>query len=127
MPGSGGRGRIVGAPQTDAERSALGALYCALMVDQSLDAVGSVSDIIVDGPFGENALFAATLAALRAPQRVLRSDLRDGTPAGAALLARISGEADMPGLSLDLTPVAPLAEPRLLAYREQWLAQASVA
>ena len=125
MPGSGGRGRIVGPPpQTDAERSALGALYCALMVDQSLDAVGSVSDIIVDGPFGENALFTAALAALRAPQRVLKSDLRDGTAAGAALLANISGEADMPRLSLDLTPVAPLADPRLLTYREAWLAQA---
>ena len=128
MPGSGGQGRIVGpSPQTDAERSALGALYCALMVDQSLDAVGSVSDIIVDGPFGENALFTGALAALRAPQRVRKSDLRDGTAAGAALLARISGEADMPRLSLDLTPVAPLSDPRLLAYRDTWLAQANVA
>ena len=125
MPGTGGRGRIVGlSPETAAQRSALGALYCALMVDQSLDAVGSRGDIIIDGPFGQNALFAAALAALRAPQLLLRSDLRDGTAAGAALLARISGEADMPRLSIDLAPVAPLDEPGLLDYRRQWLAQA---
>jgi hypothetical protein len=55
---------------------------------------------------------------------VLKSDLRDGTAAGAALLARISGEADMPRLRLDLVPVALLQEPGLLAYREAWLAQA---
>jgi len=125
MPGTGGRGRIVGpAPEAVAERSALGALYCALMVDQSLDAVGSRGDVIIDGPFGQNALFAAALAALRAPQRLLRSDLRDGTAAGAALLARISGESDMPRQNIDLAPVVPLDEPGLLDYHREWLAQA---
>ena len=128
MPGTGGQGRIVGPPpQSAAERAALGALYCALMVDQSLAAVGSQSDIIIDGPFGQNALFAAALATLRAPQRLLRSDLRDGTAAGAALLARISGEADMPKLSIDLTPVEPFGAAGLLAYRRDWLAQAKSA
>jgi hypothetical protein len=62
-----------------------------------------------------------------APQRLLRSDLRDGTAAGAALLARISGEADMPRLSIDLTPVEPLEEAGLFAYRRDWLAQAIAA
>jgi sugar (pentulose or hexulose) kinase len=128
MPGTGGQGRVVGPPpQSAAERAALGALYCALMVDQSLAAVDSRSDIIIDGPFGQNGLFAAALAALRAPQRLLRSDLRDGTAAGAALLARISGEADMPRLSIDLTPVEPLEGAGLLAYRGEWLAQAKSA
>ena len=125
MPGTGGRGRIAGPPpQSAAERAALGALYSALMVDQSLAAVDSRSDIIIDGPFGQNALFAAALAALRAPQRLLRSDLRDGTAAGAALLGRISGEADMPRLRIDLTPVEPLGDTDLFAYRRAWLALA---
>jgi sugar (pentulose or hexulose) kinase len=126
MPGTGGQGTIVGPPpRTAAECSALGALYCALMVDQSLAAVDSRGDIIIDGPFGQNAPFAEALAALRAPQRLLRSDLRDGTAAGAALLARISGEADMPRLSIDLTPVEPLGETGLFEYRRDWLAQAA--
>jgi sugar (pentulose or hexulose) kinase len=125
MPGTGGRGRIVGPePATSGERAALGALYCSLMTDQSLDAVGSRNDIIIDGPFGGNALFAAALAALRAPQRVFRSDLREGTAAGAALLGRMSAEQDLPRLELDLTPVEPLAEAALRSYRSEWLALA---
>ena len=127
MPGSGGRGQDR-RPAAANRRRAFGARRALLRARWSTSRStrsARCSDIIVDGPFGENALFAAALAALRAPQRLLRSDLRDGTAAGAALLASISGEADMPRLSLDLTPVAPLAEPRLLAYREAWLAQAT--
>nr|HMQ58831.1 FGGY family carbohydrate kinase [Rhizobiaceae bacterium] len=79
MPATGGRGRIVGpAAGTDAERASLAALYCAQMVDQSLQAVGAKNDIIVDGPFSQNTVFMAVLAALRPGQRVLASDLRDG-------------------------------------------------
>jgi sugar (pentulose or hexulose) kinase len=123
MPGTGGRGKIVGPePRTPGERSVLGALYSALMTDQSLDAVGSESDIIIDGPFGENALFCAALATLRAPQRVYRSDLRDGTAAGAALLARMSGKDDLPRLKIALAPVEPLTE-NLVAYRAEWLSR----
>lgn len=125
MPGTGGEGRIVGPePSTAGERSALGALYCALMTDQSLDAVGSQDDIIIDGPFGENALFAAALATLRAPQRVFRSDLRDGTAAGAALVGRMSGRDDLPRLKIELMPVEPLAENGLRGYRDAWLSLA---
>ena len=47
-------------------------------------------------------------------------------PDRAALLARISGETDMPRLSIDLTPVEPLDEASLLAYRRDWLAQSTV-
>lgn len=126
MPGTGGRGRIVGPePASPGERAALAALYCALMTDQSLAAVGSESDIIVDGPFGENALFCAALAALRAPQRVLRSDLRDGTAAGAALVGGMSSAADLPRRALKLTPVEPLAESGLRRYRSEWLSLAA--
>jgi sugar (pentulose or hexulose) kinase len=128
MPGTGGRGRIVGPePQTPAERVALAALYCALMTDQSLDAVGSASDVIIDGPFGENPLFCGVLAGLRAPQRVLRSDLRDGTAAGAALLAHMSAPEDLPRRNITLTPVEPLCGIGLVEYRAEWLARGSAA
>jgi sugar (pentulose or hexulose) kinase len=126
MPGTGGKGRIVGPqPRTPGERAALGALYCALMTDQSLDAVGSVSDIVIDGPFGENTLFCAALAALRAPQRVFRSDLRDGTAAGAALVGGMSGKDDLPRLKIDLSPVEPFREVDLAAYRTEWLSRSA--
>jgi glycerol kinase len=126
MPGTGGRGRIVGpAPRTPGERSALAALYSALMTEQSLDAVGSTGDIVIDGPFGGNALFCVVLAALRAPQRVHRSDLRDGTAAGAALVGAMSGPDDMPRLRIDLAPVEPLAGIGLEGYRSEWLSLAA--
>lgn len=126
MPGTGGRGRFVGPPAaTAAERVALAALYCALMTDRSLDAVGSASDIVIDGPFGENGLFCAALAALRPAQRVLRSDLRDGTAAGAALLGRMASADDLPRLRLALAPVSPLAVDGLNEYRNGWLALAA--
>jgi hypothetical protein len=95
------------------------------MTDQSLDAVGSQGDVIIDGPFGENALFAAALAALRAPQRVFRSNLREGTAAGAALIGRMSAAEDLPRLKLNLTPVEPLAGTGVQGYRSEWLALAA--
>ncbi|MDW6024160.1 carbohydrate kinase [Mesorhizobium sp. BAC0120] len=126
MPGTGGKGRIIGPqPRTAGERAALGALYCALMTDQSLDAVGSESEIVIDGPFGENALFCAALAGLRAPQRVFRSDLRDGTAAGAALVAHMSGKHDLPRLKVDLAPVDAFPDVDLPAYRTEWLSRSS--
>ena len=114
MPGTGGRGRIVGPqPSTAGERAALGALYCALMTDQSLDAVGSRSDIIIDGPFGENALFcggarSVARAAARLPLGPSRRH-RGGRRAAWPYV----GREDLPRLKLELTPVEPLADAAL--------------
>ena len=124
MPGTGGKGRIIGpAVESAEERSSIAALYCALMCDQSLDAIGSKARIIIDGPFAENPVFLAILAALRPGQHVLASDLRDGTTAGAAVLALMEGNGKLPQIALTLRPVAlPLIE-GLDAYRENWLAR----
>ena len=103
MPGTGGKGRIVGPPvETAEERSSIAALYCALMCDQSLDAIGSKARIIIDGPFAENPVFLAILAALRPAQPVFASDLRDGTTAGAAVLALMEGTGRLPQIALTL-------------------------
>ena len=92
VPGSGGKGRIKGAaPATARERASLAALYCAQMVSEQLDAIASKDDIIVDGPFSQNTVLLAVLAQLRPGQKVMASDLRDGTTAGAAALALIDG------------------------------------
>ena len=124
MPGTGGKGRIIGPEvETAEERSSIGALYCALMCDQSLDAIGSKARIIIDGPFAENPVFLAILAALRPDQPVLASDLRDGTTAGAAVLALMEGNGKLPQIALNLRPVSPAKIDGLQRYRQDWLAR----
>ena len=122
IPGTGGKGRIIGPDlQTAEERSSIGALYCALMCGQSLDAIGSKGRIIIDGPFAENPVFLAILAALRPGQQVFASDLRDGTTAGAAVLALMEGNGKLPQIALHLRPVTPAKIDGLERYREEWL------
>lgn len=122
MPGTGGKGRIIGPAVENAEaRSSIAALYCALMCDQSLDAIGSKARIIIDGPFAENPVFLSILAALRPSQQVLASDLRDGTTAGAAMLALMEGNGRLPQIALTLRPVAPARLEGLEQYRQDWL------
>jgi sugar (pentulose or hexulose) kinase len=124
MPGTGKQGRIVGLkPQTAAERATLAALYCALMTDQSLEAVGSKSQIIVDGPFAQNDVYLHVLAQLRARQPVLASTLRDGTTVGAAVLALMSEGGAVPRIGLDLKRFASGHVAGLEAYKAQWLTQ----
>lgn len=120
VPRSGGRGRITGPPPSaPGERASLAALYCALMVAEQLDAVGSRYDIVVDGPFAANPVLLGVLAGLRSGQQVLVSDLRDGTAAGAACVAMMTG-GKLPALGLTLKPIVPAAVPGLAAYRAAW-------
>ena len=108
-----------------AEWAALASLYCALMVSEQLDAVGSRHDIIVDGPFAKNAVFLGLLAALRSGQTVMASDLRDGTTAGAACLA-LMPHGKPPHMKLKLLPVQAAAIGGLAAYRGAWRSRARV-
>jgi sugar (pentulose or hexulose) kinase len=125
MPGTENKGRIIGEkPQSSEERATLAALYCALMTDQSLDAVGSKPQIIVDGPFAQNDIYLRLLAQLRPRQPVFASTLRDGTTAGAAVLALMGEKGELPRIGLKLKPVAPAQISNLAAYQAQWLTQA---
>ena len=120
MPHSGGKGRIDGpAPADDAGRASLAALYCAQMVSEQLDAIASKDDIIVDGPFAQNQVLLAVLAQLRPGQRVLGSDLRDGTTAGAAALALID-DGVLPAIALKLGAAQAAAIAGLTAYHARW-------
>ncbi len=116
MPGSGNRGRIIGNPVS---RVSLASLYCALMVAEQLDAVGSRHDIIVDGPFALNGVFTAVLAQLRAGQKVFASQLRDGTSAGAACLG-LMGHGKLPRVKLGMSDVKPAGIAGLEDYRMKW-------
>ncbi len=116
FPGTGNRGRIVGPePESSAERTALASLYVALMTAVDLDLLGSSGDVIIDGSFAENHLFATLLAALRPKQSVSISKAKDGTALGAALLWGWPRRVE-----LDLEKVAPVEIASLDAYADAW-------
>jgi sugar (pentulose or hexulose) kinase len=120
VPHSGDRGRILGPPPASREaRSSLAALYCAQMVSEQLDAISSRHDIIVDGPFAQNQVLMACLAALRPAQRLRASALRDGTTVGAASMALID-HGRLPSIGLTLTEQAPAVISGLAAYHQRW-------
>jgi sugar (pentulose or hexulose) kinase len=116
FPGTGRHGRIVGLePQSPAERTALASLYVALMTAVDLDLLGSSGDVIIDGSFAENHLFAGLLAALRPKQSLSISKARDGTALGAALLWNWPRH-----MALDLEKVTPIKFAGLDAYAGAW-------
>jgi sugar (pentulose or hexulose) kinase len=89
------------------------------MVSEQLDHVNSRHDIIVDGPFAQNAVLMAVLAGLRRGQRVLASQLRDGTTAGAACLALIA-DGKLPHIEIKVSESRPANLQGLAAYQERW-------
>ena len=120
VPHSGGKGKVIGEKPASAEqRASLASLYCALMVSESLDALGSRHDIIVDGPFSKNLIFLAVLAQLRLGQKVLASDLRDGTTAGAACLG-LMPDGKLPHVPLSLTTIQSQNLSNLSPYQANW-------
>ncbi len=120
IPNTEGKGKIVGPiPSNQEQRASLASLYCALMVSESLDAIGSKHDVIVDGPFSKNHVFLDVLAHLRAGQKIMASDLRDGTSAGAACLA-LMPDGKLPHVPLSLTTLKPSKLAGLQGYQAQW-------
>ncbi len=112
-------GRILGPPpQTAAQRSALAALYCALVTDVCLEQIEARGAIVVDGPFSANALYLGALAALRAPDAVSAAAIADGPTRGAAILATGGAAFAQPATR----PQPPLLREELLACRRAWRA-----
>jgi L-fuculokinase len=96
------------------ERAGLATLYVALMSDVILENLGTPGDIVVDGPFAKNPVFAPLLAALR-PANCIRLSAGAGTAQGASLLANPARHADV------VTPViAPIPIRGLEEYRQYW-------
>jgi sugar (pentulose or hexulose) kinase len=126
VPNSGDKGRINGIPPgSSEERASLAALYCALMVSESLDAINSRNDIIIDGPFAQNAVFVALLAQLRAQrsQRILLSEEHEGTTSGAACLALMQDER-LPEVPLSFKEAVEAHVPGLDEYWSNWRTRA---
>ncbi len=118
-PFAGRIGTITGpAPQDAPERFALATLYCVLMTDYCLDALGARGPLAVEGSFTVNPLFGALLAALRPQQAISYSDDASGTTCGGWML-RYPDSAPR-GAS---RRIAPQSVEGLIAYRGLWLAQ----
>jgi L-fuculokinase len=96
------------------ERAALATLYVALMCDFIFGHLGTSGDIVVDGPFANNPVFAPLLAALRPGDRI-RLSAGAGAAQGAFLLANSSRRTD--GLP---SVVKPVAISGLDEYRVRW-------
>lgn len=109
-------GRIDGpVPQSGTERYALATLYCALMTDHCLSALGAVGPVVVEGSFCGNPYFAALLAALRPGQTVSSSGDSSGTTWGGWMLHHWGQVPVNSGVA-----VAPMAVAGLAQYRERW-------
>jgi hypothetical protein len=117
-PFVGQTGRIVGpAPRTAQERYALATLYCALMSDYCLDALGAQGPVTVEGSFTDNPHFASLLAALRPRQEVAVSQDASGTTCGGWMLHRWG---EVPAMAS--TVESMMEVDGLTAYRAQWRA-----
>jgi L-fuculokinase len=118
-PFAGRPGEIVGpAPQSASERFALATLYCVLMTDYCLDALGAQGPIAVEGSFGANPWFGPLMAALRPGQTVSYSDDASGTTCGGWLLRyRDCVLAEV------TTVMQPRGQDGLAAYKRRWAEQ----
>ena len=79
--------------------------------------------MIVDGPFAQNPIYLAILAALRPQQPLYASQLRDGTTAGVAIVALMRETGTIPSRALDLDRIAAAPVAGLAAYAAEWLAK----
>ena len=121
-PGGGpfmGRiGELVDADGLDPiEKAALASVYIALMSDVMIELLGTKGEVIVEGSFLLNPLFAPILAALRPGQHISTSDDRAGTIGGARLLA-LGAKVSQARTA----PVASLSGIDLAGYRAKWRA-----
>ena len=120
-PFAGRAGTVLGpAPRTGGQRYALATLYCALMSDYCLAALGVESAgarVVVEGSFTGNPWFAPLLATLRPHQHISGSDDASGTTCGGWMLHHWGRTPVSPG-----AVTAALDLPGWPAYRARWLA-----
>lgn len=123
FPGTARRGRIVGPLASEAAvRPSLAVLYAALLTDRCLDPVPT-ANVVLDGSFTRDPLFAALVAALNPGRTVRVAPDSHGVSSGAALLAGHATRTAPAPLALR-TPV-PIDIPTLSAYRDRWRAEAN--
>jgi len=104
------------APRDSRQRYALATLYCVLMSDYCLTALGVDGEVVVEGSFTGNPWFAPLLAALRPQQQVSSTDDSSGTTCGGWLLHHW-GRA--PASQKQIASPLPLSGWQ--QYKQQWL------
>jgi len=115
-PFAGRQGHIDGPPPIDVgERFALATLYCVLMTDYCLDALGARGPIVVEGAFTANPWFGPLLASLRPHQSLAYSDDASGTTCGGWLLRYRDATPPPPR-----PPKPPRTVAGLPTYRTAW-------
>ncbi|MCX7176512.1 MAG: L-fuculose kinase [Proteobacteria bacterium] len=120
-PFHGRAGRIVATERlSDAEWAAMATAYVVLVTEVILELLGDSDNIVVDGPFAQNPLFAPLLKTLRPDASVFVSSVASGATAGALVL--ILGDAAPAAENADRS-AAPLEVEGLAAYRSAWRAQ----
>jgi sugar (pentulose or hexulose) kinase len=107
------------------ERAAVAALYVIMMTDLSLDLIRSDNTLIVDGGLSKMDLFNKALGQLRPTQKVLRSNMSEGSATGAAALAFKA--LGLSPFTDETQEVAPGNIPGLEAYRDEWRTRADKA
>jgi sugar (pentulose or hexulose) kinase len=103
-------------PMGSPNRSVAVGYYLALVTSRCLELVGHRGDVIVEGPFAQNAAFLTMLQHATA-SNVLSMDSATGTSEGAALT---TGLAHQFNLNPRRTPNLPSAEPFFGRYVAKW-------
>lgn len=117
-PFPGAAGRLHGASTLPPEaRAALATLYCALMVDNSLERLSVSGEILIDGPLAANPLFARILKSLR-PQADIWPAQGTGGIIPAVMWLTGAERAAQPPAPLYCEPLTNA--PELRAYRGHW-------
>ncbi|NDW04096.1 FGGY-family carbohydrate kinase [Jiella pacifica] len=106
---------------SQAERTAAASLATALTTSVCLELVGAEGPIIVEGPFGRNAVYCDALAELSGRSVEAKTGL-SGTSAGAALLARGQNAPPPSGAAVPAAAEASARPPirGLAAYADTW-------
>ena len=105
---------------SDAERASAASWYIGLMTARTIDAIGGMGPIVLEGPVGANPICTATLAAVMEGRDVMCTrDELEGTARGAWYLSRWLDPIAEPPLQVVAQPSADL-QAQLRHCAQRW-------
>ena len=105
---------------SDAERASAASWYIGLMTARTIDAIGGLGPIVLEGPVGANPICTATLAAVMEGRDVMYTrDELEGTARGAWYLSRWLDPIAEPPLQVVALPSAELLS-QLRQCAQRW-------